>query len=43
MWLWWGIFMKHKGRHERTKIHTNNLEEKDKNDLEKWRNIEPLI
>jgi hypothetical protein len=38
-----GYFMKHKGRHERTKIHINNLEEKEKNDLEKWRKIEPLI
>ena len=33
----------HKTTHEKTNIHINYLEEKDKNDLEKWRNIEPLI
>jgi hypothetical protein len=34
-----GYLMKHKGQHEGTKIHINNLEEKEKNDLEKWENI----
>ena len=38
-----GYFMKHKGRHERTKIGINNLKKKEKKYLEKWRNIEPLI
>ena len=33
----------HKTTHEKTNIHINYLEEKEKNDLEKWRNIEPLI
>ena len=33
----------HKTKHEKTKLHINYLEEKEKNDLEKWRNIEPLI